>query len=172
MDGENNGKPYKRIMIWGYPYFWKHPYKSAKSSTVRFWFWACSSIKQRASQVVPNHCLHVTACRASVPVYCLRSICIPLFGHGFWSRIKPHQQQQCDQQHTFVSYASSAYTMCIYQYNVCNYTTSIHVTERFYLLLLIILLVATHDQLKHAAGPQARKPAVQNWQKQIMFKFN
>ena len=26
MDGENNGKPYKKMMIWGmYPYFWKHP---------------------------------------------------------------------------------------------------------------------------------------------------
>ena len=26
MDGENNGKPYK-WMMWGYPYFWKHPSK-------------------------------------------------------------------------------------------------------------------------------------------------
>ena len=29
MDGENNGKPMKTLlkwMIWGYHYFWKHPY--------------------------------------------------------------------------------------------------------------------------------------------------
>ena len=27
MDGENNGKPYYiKWMIWGYPFFWKHPY--------------------------------------------------------------------------------------------------------------------------------------------------
>ena len=25
MDGENNGKPYSNGMIWGYPYFQKHP---------------------------------------------------------------------------------------------------------------------------------------------------
>ncbi len=26
MDGENNGKPYEKFMIWGaHPYFWKHP---------------------------------------------------------------------------------------------------------------------------------------------------
>ena len=28
MDGENNGKPYLKWMIWGYPYIWKHPYQS------------------------------------------------------------------------------------------------------------------------------------------------
>ena len=28
MDGENNGKPYENGMIWGYPYFRKHPYSS------------------------------------------------------------------------------------------------------------------------------------------------
>jgi len=27
MDGENNGKSYSKLMIWGKtPYFWKHPY--------------------------------------------------------------------------------------------------------------------------------------------------
>ena len=30
MDGENNGKTYEKTlykwMIWGYPYFWKHPF--------------------------------------------------------------------------------------------------------------------------------------------------
>ena len=26
MDG-SNGKPYEKWMIWGYPYFWKHPYR-------------------------------------------------------------------------------------------------------------------------------------------------
>ena len=25
IDGENNGKPLLKWMIWGYPYFWKHP---------------------------------------------------------------------------------------------------------------------------------------------------
>ena len=25
MDGENKGKPLLKWMIWGYPYFWKHP---------------------------------------------------------------------------------------------------------------------------------------------------
>jgi len=25
MDGENNGKPYKKWMIGGVTYFWKHP---------------------------------------------------------------------------------------------------------------------------------------------------
>ena len=27
MDGENNGKPYEKWMIWGYHHFWKHPYR-------------------------------------------------------------------------------------------------------------------------------------------------
>ena len=26
MDGENHGNPYQKWMIWGYPYFWKHPF--------------------------------------------------------------------------------------------------------------------------------------------------
>ena len=26
MDGENDGTPFFRWMIWEYPYFWKHPY--------------------------------------------------------------------------------------------------------------------------------------------------
>ena len=26
MDGENNGKTLLKLMIWGYHYFWKHPY--------------------------------------------------------------------------------------------------------------------------------------------------
>ena len=26
MDGENNGKPLLKLMIWGYHYYWKHPY--------------------------------------------------------------------------------------------------------------------------------------------------
>ena len=35
MDGENNGKPYLKWMIWGYHYFWKHPYMSSTYS--RWW---------------------------------------------------------------------------------------------------------------------------------------
>ena len=27
MDGETNGKPNLKWMIWGYHYFWKHPYR-------------------------------------------------------------------------------------------------------------------------------------------------
>ena len=26
MDGENNGKSLLKFMIWGYHFFWKHPY--------------------------------------------------------------------------------------------------------------------------------------------------
>ena len=34
MDGENNGKPCFSWMIWGYPYFRKHPYTSSDSTSV------------------------------------------------------------------------------------------------------------------------------------------
>ena len=75
MDGENNGKPYW-LMIWGYPYFRKHPhelffFRSYQVDSFRDLEHQNSGLKLLALGIMGAHWPSLKTCKAKSAVNCL-----------------------------------------------------------------------------------------------------